>query len=120
MEKEKRKEKRKQEEQQVELEVYKNTSLQKQTDSEKFSAVTENLSLNGVKIKTSKYYPVNTVLKIKLPLLRKRHVSLRGKVRWVRNIKEEKKFGMGIEFLDTLPAEFIALMEHLYGAFKSS
>jgi hypothetical protein len=120
MQKEKRREKRKREEQKVELEVYKDTPSQKQLDPDKFMAITENLSLSGVKIKSSKYYPVNTMLKIRLPLLKKKSVSLRGKVCWVRNIKEEKKFDMGIEFLDTLPAEFIALMEHLYGASKSS
>ena len=120
MEQEKRREKRKQEEQEVELEVCKDTASQQQVNYDKFTAFTENLSLNGVKVKSSKYYPVDTVLKIRLPLLKKKSISLRGKVRWVKNIKEEKKFGMGIEFMDTLPAEFIALMEHLYGASKSS
>jgi len=119
MEQEKRREKRKKEEQKVELELCQDTSSQKQADSDKFTAVTENLSLSGVKVKSSKYYPVNTVLKIRLPLLKKKSVSLRGKVRWIKNIKDEKKFDIGIEFMDTLPAEFIALMEHLYGATKS-
>ncbi len=120
IEKEKRREKRKKEQQQAELEVIKNISSQKQSDGEKVTAITEDLSLSGVKIKTSTYFPVNTVLKIKLPLLKKKTVSLRGKVRWARNIKQEKNFGIGIEFIDTLPAEFITLMEHLYGASHNS
>ena len=33
--------------------------------------------------------------------------------------QSENIFGMGIEFMDTLPAEFITLMEHLYGAAKN-
>lgn len=120
MEKEKRREKRKQEKQKVEFEVCKDTPSQKKSNSEKFSAVTEDLSLRGVKIKSSQYYPANTVLKIRLPLLKGKSVYLRGKIRWVRSIKEEKKFDMGIEFTDTLPSEFITLMEHLYGASKKS
>jgi len=118
MEEENRREKRKQEKQEVE--VFKDTSSQKQSDSDTFTAVTENLSLSGVRLRSHKYFPVNTVLKIRMPFLKKKTVSLRGKVRWVKNIKEEKKFDIGIEFLDTLPAEFITLMEHLYGASKSS
>ena len=118
MREEKRKEKRKQEEHKVELEILIEDS-QKKPDFERFTAFTENLSLSGVKIKTKKYFPINTILKIKLPLLGKKSVCLRGKIRWVKNIREEKNFGVGIEFIDTLPAEFIALMEHLYGASRT-
>ncbi|MBD3414503.1 MAG: hypothetical protein GF421_08750 [Candidatus Aminicenantes bacterium] len=118
--KEKRREKRKKEKQKVELEIFSEASAQNNSASEKFKATTENLSLSGVKVKSDKYFPVNTLLKIKLPLLKAKSVSLRGKVRWVRNIKEKNDFGMGIEFIDTLPAEFITLMEHLYGISKPS
>ncbi len=120
MEKDKRRERRKQEKQKVEVEIMEISSSGKRPSSEKFIALTENLSLNGVRIKCPRYFPVNTVLKIKLPLLKKKPVFLRGKIRWVENIKKEKNFGMGIEFIDTLPVEFITLMEHLYGAPKSS
>jgi len=120
MEKENRREKRKQEKQKVEIEVLKEYSPQRHSDPGKFTATTENLSLSGVKIKSRRYLSENTVLKIRLPFLKKKTVSLRGKVRWVRNIKEDKSFDMGIEFIDTLPAEFITLMEHLYGASQSS
>jgi hypothetical protein len=120
MEKDKRREKRKQEEQEVVVEVLEMSSSRNRSKAEKFTAVTENLSLNGVRIKCPRYYPVNTVLKIKLPLLKRNPVFLRGKIRWVENIKKEKNFGIGIEFIDTLPAEFITLMEHLYGASKTS
>jgi len=119
MDKDKRREKRKKEKQTIEVEVIEVSSFGKQADPEKFTAVTENLSLNGVSIKSKRYFPVNTVFKIKLPLLKTKPVFLRGKIRWVENIKKEKRFGMGIEFIDTLPAEFITLMEHLYGATKN-
>ncbi len=119
MEKDKRREKRKHEKQEVEVEVLEMSSSGQRPEPEKFTAVTENLSLNGVRIRCPRYFPVNTVLKIRLPLLKRKPVFLRGKIRWVENIEKENIFGMGIEFMDTLPAEFITLMEHLYGAAKN-
>lgn len=78
---------------------------------------TKNLSLSGMNVICSRIYPVNTPLKIILPVRGNKTYILRidGKVIW--NLTEENSELMeaGIKFTDLSPIQSLILMEHLFG-----
>jgi hypothetical protein len=73
------------------------------------------ISLHGVRIASSQYFPVFTNFKITLNLTRsKQVVTLDARVAWVKKGKDEDTFEMGIEFFHTLKT-IENLHKHLYG-----
>jgi len=79
-------------------------------------AATWDISINGAKLFTNKYFPVETKLIISLDLSRTElMVKLWAKVKWLNEVNSNKgKYEMGVEFIhsvETLPS----LIKHLYG-----
>ena len=114
---EKRKEKRKSEENRITITV---CSKDKAGDVlSNIFALTRDLSLNGVKIQTDSKLPVDTLLKLELALAKSHKlISVRGKVKWIKELYDGGVFEIGVEFVDTSPARALVLLEHLYGKSK--
>lgn len=79
-------------------------------------AATWDISIDGARLYTNKYFPVETKLIISLDLSRTEvMVKLWAKVKWVNEVKINMgKYEMGVEFIhsvQTLPA----LLKHLHG-----
>ena len=80
-----------------------------------FCTLTKDLSLGGVNIRTDTFLPVDTVLKMELPLTKmQKIVFLKGKVKWVKSLYDDEVFEMGLEFTDTPPNIITSLIGHLY------
>ena len=109
----KRRDKRLKEENKLMLEIISNNEI---FDCKKiYFTLTKDISLGGVNIRTDTFLPVNTMVKIELPL-RKMHriVCVRGKVKWVKSLYGDEVFETGLEFVDTPPGIITALIGHLY------
>ena len=79
-------------------------------------AITNNLSLGGVKILSNVVFPVGRVIRITLDLSRsKKKVSLEGKVVWAKLQYEGQLYEMGIEFIHDYPKTFTQMFDHIYG-----
>jgi c-di-GMP-binding flagellar brake protein YcgR len=79
--------------------------------------LTKDLSMNGMKIVSGRVYPVNTQVKIILPIHGNNTCILRieGNVIW--NIEDDDS-GLkesGIEFTDISPIQSLTLLDHLFG-----
>jgi c-di-GMP-binding flagellar brake protein YcgR len=62
---------------------------------------TKDISLGGIRIQSDTFIPVNSMVKIKLPIgSPTKLISALGKVRWIKRL-EEGLFEMGVEFVDT-------------------
>jgi c-di-GMP-binding flagellar brake protein YcgR len=73
--------------------------------------LTQDISLNGVKIRCDVFIPVNSLLNIELSLRKPtRVISVHGKVRWIKALYKDELYEMGIEFVDT-SQEAIRLLE---------
>lgn len=86
-------------------------SLTKNPDS----AWTRNLSIDGAKLITHRFFPIDTRLIISLELPKsKQLVKLWARVIWVERSKDKRFYDVGVEFihsLETVPN----LLQHLYG-----
>ncbi len=81
-----------------------------------FYTLTKDISLGGVNIRTDTFLPVDTLLKIDLPLPKMHKIiSVRGKVRWIKSLYEDEVFEVGLEFVDTPHDVITSLIGHLYG-----
>ena len=77
--------------------------------------LTEDISLNGIKILTDSFFPINKVMKISLSLGRNYNtIHMMGKVKWIRNLDDEV-YEMGLEIVDTFKESIRVLTGHLYG-----
>lgn len=86
------------------------------SNSAKNNALTYDLSLNGVRIITKKYFPVETVIRTEIDLASSsQHVVVDGKVRWVKELDDEDLYAIGVEFLHDISKTVLALIAHLYG-----
>lgn len=88
--------------------------------SEILIGLTKDLSMNGLKVVSSRVYPVNTQVKIILPIHEHNSCILRigGKVIW--NIEDDDS-GLkesGVEFTDISPIQSLTLLDYLFGRCK--
>ena len=73
------------------------------------------LSLGGARIQCEESFPVGTVLRLHLELVRSReYVGIDGEVRWVRWNEEQEVHELGVEFRDCTEATLQAIMRNLY------
>ncbi|MDH4220988.1 MAG: PilZ domain-containing protein, partial [Candidatus Aminicenantes bacterium] len=102
---EKRREKRIKKENKLIFEVF---STDRNLENKKIHyTLTKDISLGGVNIRTDTFLPVDTLVKIDLPLPKMHKIiSVRGKVRWVKSLYDDEVFEVGLEFVDT-PHEVI-------------
>jgi c-di-GMP-binding flagellar brake protein YcgR len=111
---EKRREKRIKKENKLIFEVF---STDRNLENKKIHyTLTKDISLGGVNIRTDTFLPVDTLVKIDLPLPKMHKIiSVRGKVRWVKSLYDDEVFEVGLEFVDTPHEVITSLIGHLYG-----
>ncbi|MBS3818364.1 PilZ domain-containing protein [bacterium] len=109
-----RKQKRRKEENRVEIEAF---SGKNHTSTTKQSyAFTKDISLNGLRLQSDVSFSVDSLLRMKLTLSKSRKtLVMRGRVKWVR-AHHKDFYEIGVEFEQAMPAEYITLIGHLYGA----
>ena len=79
-------------------------------------ALTQNISLGGIKVHCRDFVAVNTPVKINLALPQShRFLNLVGKVRWVRSLFEGESYEYGLQFEAITPQNNQHLLEHLFG-----
>ena len=84
-------------------------------DEEDYCALTGDISPGGCRILINRSIPIDTVLKIELPLSKVRKVvKTRAKVRWVRAVEDGVLYETGLEFIDLPPDSLMALLEFSY------
>jgi len=77
-------------------------------------ALTENISICGIKILSDKYFPVDSLAKISLTLARtKKIVNTTGKIRWVNRLSDQL-WEIGIEIIDASMDTIKVLIEHIH------
>ena len=110
---ERRREKRKKEVNRVSVEYLPEGPIQ---GSKKINyGLTEDMSLNGIKILTDSFFPIHKVMKISLSLGRNYEtIYMIGKVKWIRNLEDEV-YEIGLEIVDTFMESIRILTGHLYG-----
>ena len=109
---EKRKAKRKKEGNVVAIDVVSGGKV----DSRKKTsfAISEDISICGIKILSETIFPIDSQLRIKLSLAKaKKTVNMTGTVRWIRSL-DEKLHEIGIEIMDASMENIKILFEHLY------
>jgi hypothetical protein len=79
-------------------------------------AATWDISINGARLFTNKYFPVETKLIISLDLSRTELlVRLWAKVKWVNEVNNNMgKYEMGVEFIHSVQS-LPELLKHLHG-----
>jgi hypothetical protein len=109
---ERRKEERKLDAHKVDLKPY-NDYLQTFLKRASF-ALTENISLGGVKILTDTFLPLDSVVRLEINLARfNRKMTFPGKVRWVLQHSDAHIYEMGLEFVDKSNTSITTLKEYL-------
>jgi hypothetical protein len=107
-----RKEIRKQDAHKVDLKSY-NDYLQTFLKRTTF-ALTENISLGGVKILTDAFLPLDSVVRLEINMARSnRKMKFPGKVRWVFQHEDAPIYEMGLEFVDKSKSSMVSLKEYL-------
>lgn len=111
---EKRRDQRKQEENKLTLELF---SDERSTGKYiKVNALTQDISLSGIRVQCDKSFPVGTVVKTQITLSKSRKlINLDGKIVWVNDVQDGEFFEMGIQFIDALPHKVMVLLQHLFG-----
>jgi Tfp pilus assembly protein PilZ len=80
-----------------------------------FYTLMKDISLGGLNIRTDTFLPIDTVVKIELPLSKMHKIiSVKGKVKWIRSLYGDEVFELGLEFVDTPPHLITSLIGHLY------
>ncbi len=109
---ERRKENRKQDAHKVDLKPY-NDYLQTFLKRNSF-ALTENISLGGVKILTDTFLPLDSVVRLEINMARtNRKMNFPGKVRWIFAHSDAHIYEMGLEFVDKSAKSSTVLAEYL-------
>ncbi len=109
---EKRKSRRKKEGNLVTIDLI---SEEESQSSEKTSfAISDDISICGIKILSETLFPIDSLLRIKLTLEKtKKTINMTGKVRWARSLSD-KLHEIGIEIEDTTKENIKILFKHLY------
>lgn len=111
--KERRKDQRKSEETRVLIETLPTPGSSK---SQTFYALTQDVSLGGARIRTDKYFPVGTRLRVSLTLSRIREIiRLDAEVRWISPLFEGELYDMGVEFDHKVHGDIMTLIRHIFG-----
>jgi uncharacterized protein (TIGR02266 family) len=80
-----------------------------------FNALTKDISPGGARIMTNAVLPVGTPVSLEIVLSgRRKLIHATGKIRWSRDVYEEKLFEMGVEFVGMSPEDKLILLEHTY------
>jgi c-di-GMP-binding flagellar brake protein YcgR len=78
-------------------------------------ALAWDLSLGGARIQCDESFPVGSILRIHLELVRSREfIGIDGEVRWTRWNEEQKIHELGVEFRECVEATLQAIMRNLY------
>lgn len=112
---EKRKDKRKDEENKAVIEFVEG----KADSANKISinALTQNISLSGVRLQSDNYFPVDTKVNLQITLSRsKKLLKLNGKIKWVKDVQDGELYEMGVEYVEALPHKVMVLLKHLFGS----
>jgi c-di-GMP-binding flagellar brake protein YcgR len=79
------------------------------------NAITRDISLGGARIISPKSYPVDTVMRFEINLIKSGQiVKLDGIVRWSKHSPNEDTYELGIEFLHKISKSVLSLIRHLY------
>ena len=110
---EKRKEPRREDELPVEIEFLSDET--NPSPSSVIYAQIKDISAGGVKILTSVYIPLDSLVKLKITLSKLRKtIDPIGKVVWGSQLENGDVYEMGIEFENTQPEILCALLEYIY------
>lgn len=111
---EKRKDQRKQEENKLTIDLFSN-----EIETGKYirvNALTQDISLSGIRVQCDKTFPVGTMVKTKITLSKSHKlINLDGRIVWVKDVQDGEFFEMGIQFVDALPHKVMVLLQHLFG-----
>ena len=111
---EKRREKRLEEETKLSIRIL--PDEEQEIDENVVYALTKDISSGGLKILTDKMLPIDTLLDIEMTLSKMRKiVSVKGKVRWLKQLYDDDVFEVGLQFVDTPPESIMLLLEYIYG-----
>ncbi len=114
---EKRKDKRKDEENKAVIEFADDKAGSSKKTS--INALTQNISLSGVRLQSDSSFPVDTKVTLKITLSKsKKILKLNGKVKWVKDIQDGELYEMGVEFIEALPNKVMVLLQHIFGRNK--
>jgi len=111
---EKRKDKRKDEENKAVIELAEG----KADSANKISinALTQNISLSGVRLQSDKSFPVDTDVNLQITLSKsKKLLKINGKVKWVKDVQDGELYEIGVEYVEALPHKVMVLLQHLFG-----
>ena len=76
-------------------------------------AITDDISLYGIKVMTEPFFPIDSLLKIALSLAKTREiVTMIGRVRWIKRIGDNLN-ELGIEMVDANKDNLKILFEYL-------
>ena len=76
-------------------------------------AITDDISLYGIKVMTEPYFPIDSLLKIDLSLAKaKKIVTMIGRVKWIKRIGDNLN-ELGIEMVDATKDNIKILFEYL-------
>jgi c-di-GMP-binding flagellar brake protein YcgR len=110
---EKRKEPRRDDELPVEIEILSDET--KLGPTRVLYAQIKDISAGGVKIQTSLYIPLDTLIKLKIKLLKlDETIGPTGKVVWGNQVENSDMYEMGIAFENTHPEILTTLLEYIY------
>lgn len=85
--------------------------------NETVEALTYNLSLSGAMIKTTKIFPVDSIIRAEIHLSDSQEIiRVDGQVKWVHEVEDEDRFAIGVEFLHEISNTVLSLIRHLYSA----
>ena len=78
------------------------------------NAYTYDLSLGGARMFTPESYPIGTLVRVQIELVRTgQSITIDSEVRWIRRNESEKVYEVGVEFLHRIPQTMFALMKNL-------
>ena len=110
---EKRKEPRREDELPVEIEILSDEA--NPVPTRVLYAQIKDISAGGVKIWTSVYIPLDTLIMLKITLLKiGETIGPIGKVVWGKQIEKSDMYEMGIEFENTQPDILCTLLDYIY------
>lgn len=109
--KERRKSIRKKEGNRVEIELM--SGNKEQPGKNNSFAITDDISLYGIKVMTDSVFPIDSLLKIYLSLAKtKKTVTMTGKVKWIKKVGDNLN-EVGIEIIDITKDNIKILFEYL-------
>jgi len=81
----------------------------------------EDISMNGTKIRGNILFPVDTLLKIDFTLKTlQKQITILGKVRWIKVVFEDKWYEAGVEFFNTPKAAMEKIEDYISWKQKST